>query len=399
MTKQHGLTAGLLVILAFLAAVGPLATDMYLPSFTAISRDLEAPPSSVQATLTAFMLGIGIGQLVLGPVSDRWGRRPVLLIALAVFAASGIAMIFTPNVALFVALRAVQGVSGAGGIVLSRAIIADLATGAAAVRALSLQALMVAVAPLIAPIIGGSLADIIGWRGVLTVVASAGTLMLVLAVAYVRESLPITQHQHGGIRQMAGNFSRLLGDRDYRLFIAIASASFAAMLAYVSASPFVLQVMLGATPLQFSLAFAVGALALVLGNILNARLAGRMHPLRMLTLGSIAACVAACAIMLLTVTGALSVLAFVPCAFVLSGGVALVMANTNALALARADFARGAGAALLGAFQFLGGALVSPIVGAWGEDTALPMATAIIVASAISLTCVLAVRARGTSIR
>ena len=385
------LTPGLLVVLAVIAAVGPLATDMYLPAFTDIAADLGSHPSSVQLTLTTFMLGLGIGQLFLGPLSDRWGRRRVLILALAVFAASSIAMTFTPNVEIFIALRTVQGLSGAAGIVLTRAVIADTEKGAAAVRAFSLLAMMVAIAPLVAPLAGGVISEHWGWRGVLAVVAAVTVLMFALACLFVHESLPADQRQVGGIGRTFANFARLIRDRNFVLLMIVVSMGFGTLLAYISASPFVAQVMLGMSPTQFSLAFAAGALSMVAANLLNARAAGRVRPIRMLLLGSALVLGAAVAMTVFTATGALSAAVFIPSAFVLSGGVALVMANTSAIALGRADFARGSGSALLGAAQFLGGSVVSPIVGAWGEHTALPMALTMLTTSSIAVVCVLAV--------
>lgn len=385
------LTPGLLVVLAVIAAVGPLATDMYLPAFTDIATDLGSNPSSVQLTLTTFMLGLGIGQLFLGPLSDRWGRRGVLIIALAVFAASSIAMTFTPNVEIFIALRTVQGLSGAAGIVLSRAVIADTEKGTAAVRAFSLLAMMVAIAPLIAPLAGGVISEFWGWRGVLAVVAAVTVLMFALACLFVHESLPPDQRHVGGISRTLANFARLTRDRNFLLLMVVVSMAFGTLLAYISASPFVAQVMLGMSPTQFSLAFAVGALSMVAANLLNARFAGRASPIRMLLIGSGLVLLAAVAMTVFATTGTLTAAGFIPSAFVLSGGVALVMANTSAIALGLADFARGSGSALLGASQFLGGSIVSPIVGAWGEHTALPMALTMLTTSAIAIVCVLVV--------
>ncbi|MBP1325719.1 MFS family permease [Leucobacter exalbidus] len=149
-SASRGLTTGLLVTLAFLSAAGPFATDLYLPTFTNIAHDLGTVPSGVQLTLTAFMFGLGLGQLFLGPMSDSFGRRKILLIGLGAFTVASCAMVFSPTIEVFIALRFVQGMAGAAGIVLARAIVADLAKGTAAVRAFSLLAMIGAVAPLVA---------------------------------------------------------------------------------------------------------------------------------------------------------------------------------------------------------------------------------------------------------
>lgn len=388
-SAPRGLTTGLLTVLGFLSAVGPFSVDLYLPAFTDIARDLGASPSGVQFTLTAFMLGLGLGQLYLGPLSDRIGRRGVLLVALGVFALASCTMVFSPAVEIFTALRLIQGVAGASGVVLSRAIIADLARGSDAIRAFSLLAMIVAVAPLVAPLVGGFLAEHFGWRGVLGVLGCISIVMFTLALLLVPETLPVTQRQLGGARLALSNFGKLTRDRLFVLFAFAVACNFAALLAYIGGAPFVGQVMLGMSPTQFSLAFASGALAMVLANLINARLAGRVSPTLMLFIGSCATALSGIAFTTLALTGSLSVPGYVACAFLLSAGAALTSANGSALALGRADFARGSGSALLGAIQFFSGAIAPPIVGIWGDQTALPMSIMIIAGALASGACAL----------
>lgn len=387
--RSERLTVGLLVTLAFLSAVGPFATDLYLPAFTAIAEDLGTYPSQVQLTLTSFMVGLGLGQLVLGPISDRLGRRNVLLIALGLFTLASIGTVFAPGIELFVALRFVQGLAGASGVVLSRAIIADLAKGVEALKALSFLAMIVSVAPLVAPIAGGMLTDALGWRGVLAVLALVTLLMFTAAVFVVPETLPPHQRQIGGTRRALSNFGKLFRDPIFLLLVLTQMFNFAAFLGYISASPFVGQAILGMSPTQFSFAFAAGALAMVLLNFTNARLAGKIAPVRMLVIGASLVAAAGTAFGLLAVTHTLSIASYIACAFVLSGGVALVSSNSTALALGRADFARGSGSAILGAMQFAGGGLTPPLVGAWGDHTAVPMALTIFIGATISMMCAL----------
>ncbi|MFV0435502.1 MAG: multidrug effflux MFS transporter [Leucobacter sp.] len=378
------LTAGLLAVLSFLAAVGPFATDMYLASFTSIARDLGAQPSSVQLTLTAFLFGMGIGQLLLGPLSDQVGRRPVIVTGLAVFAASSIAMAFSPNIEIFIALRAVQGLSGAAGVVVSRAIAVDLAKGADAIRAISLIAMFVGLGPLIAPPVGGAILTVGDWRAVLGTLAGIALAMFLLAAFVVPESLPKSARAASGLRTSLRNFGLLLANRRFLLLTVVFGLGFGSMMAYISASPFVGQVVLGMPPFLYSLAFAAGALAMILANMTNARLAGRVPPQRMLMIG---ACLSLASGAILTVTsigGLLTPALFIVCAFALTGGTGLIMSNASALALSLAEEARGSGSALLGAAQFAVGGLASPIVGAWGEHTALPMALFVLAASLLS---------------
>ena len=385
MSARPKFTRGLLAVLSFLAATGPFATDMYLSSFTSIARDLGAPASSVQLTLTAFLLGMGAGQLVLGPLSDQHGRRRILLAALAVFAATSIAMVFSPSIEVLIALRFVQGFAGAAGVVISRAIAVDLTEGAESIRAISLIALFVGLGPLLAPPIGGAIAAVSDWRMVLAALAFLAAAMLVLAALLIPESLPRAQRHAGGLMSAVRNFGKLLRDRTFLLLMSVFGLGFGGMMAYISASPFVGQVVLGMSPFVYSLAFALGALAMITANTINARLAGRVPPTRMLLLGTLLAVAAGAALTALTLTGALTPIAFIVCAFTLTGGTGFIMSNASALALARAREARGAGSALLGAAQFAVGGLASPIVGAWGEHTALPMALFVLAVAALAV--------------
>lgn len=384
MTERRRLTPGLLAVLSFLAAVGPFATDMYLASFTSIARDLGSQPSSVQLTLTAFLIGMGAGQLVLGPLSDRCGRRPVLVISLAVFAAASIAMIFSPNIAVFVVLRAVQGIAGSAGVVVSRAIAVDLSEGAAAIRAISLIAMFVGLGPLIAPPIGGAILAVGDWRAVLATLAAIATAMFALAAIFVPESLPREARSRAGFLAALGKLGAMLGDGRFLLLMCVFGLGFGSMMSYISASPFVGQIVLGMSPILYSLAFAAGAAAMIVANSINASLAGRVPAQRMMLIGSALSLTAGIALTALTLTGALSPALFIVCAFALTGGTGLTMSNASALALSLAEGSRGSGSALLGASQFAVGGLASPLVGAWGEHTALPMALFVLTASALA---------------
>ncbi len=385
MTAGPKFTRGLLAVLSFLAATGPFATDMYLSSFTRIADDLGAPASSVQLTLTAFLLGMGSGQLVLGPLSDQWGRRRILLGALVVFAAASIAMVFSPTIEVLIALRFVQGFAGAAGVVISRAIAVDLTEGADSIRAISLIALFVGLGPLLAPPVGGAIAALSDWRMVFAALAVLAVAMLVLASLFVPESLPQAQRHASGLRAAARGFAMLLRDRRFVLLMCVFGLGFGGMMAYISASPFVGQVVLGMPPFVYSLAFALGALAMITANTINARLAGRVPPTRMLLIGTLLALASGATLTALTLSDALSPAAFIACAFALTGGTGFIMSNASALALARAREARGAGSALLGAAQFAVGGLASPLVGAWGEHTALPMALFVLAVAVLAV--------------
>ena len=390
MTAPH-LTRRLVVVLGFLSAVGPFAIDMYLASLPQIADQLEAAPATVQLTLTAFLLGLGVGQLLLGPLSDMWGRRRVLLLATAAFTLTSVALIASPNIEVFVGLRLLQGLSGAAGVVVARAIAVDLSTGRTAVRALSLIATVGGLGPLIAPPIGGLVASFSGWRGVLTALAVIAVLMLVLAWLVVPESLPRELRHTGGLRTMRASFAHFMRDRVYLGYTGAYVSGFAGLFAYVAASPFVGQIILGMPPLLYGLGFAGGGAALLVANLINATYAPRIGPERMLVVGASLGVASGVVMTVSAATGILSVPLFLACAFTTMGGAGLTFGNANALGLARATASnRGAGAALMGACQFAVGALVTPIVGLWGEETAVPMAGVMLLGAAVSLTLGLA---------
>lgn len=380
------LTPGFLAVLALLAMTSPLATDMYLASFTQIAADLQTGASSVQLTLTTFLFGIGLGQLFFGPLSDRYGRRPVLLVALSLLVADSIALVFVPNIQLLIALRFIQGFVGAAGVVISRAIAVDISKGVQAVQALSLIATMVALGPLIAPMIGGFVGQYAGWRVVLGVLAGLTVLMLVLTIFLIPETLPPNKRSHGGLLAAFGSVGTLMKDRVFVGYVITFSMGFGAMMAYISGSPFVGQVVLDMNQVQYGLSFAAGATALILANLLNARLARTVGPRTMQVVGVSLALGAGTLMLALILTGWLSIPSFIVSAFLLSGGVGLIMSNSTALALARAEDARGSGSALLGAGQFLVGGSASPIVGMGGEATALPMGIVVATLALVSFT-------------
>lgn len=375
--SKQPLSLGILATLGFIAMASSVSTDMYLPSFADVARDLDASASEVQLTLTLFFFGVGAGQLLLGPIADRRGRRVVLLTSLVVFAAASTAMVFVPTIEMLLVLRFVQGLAGAAGLVLSRAIAADLSTGETAAKALSFIVMVSGLGPLIAPLLGGFAHEWWGWRGALAALATVGVLMLLLSWRVIPESLPAARRTSGSIIAVFRPFGGIL--RDGR-FVALAigfALSFGGVMSYVSASPFVGQGLLGMSPLTYSFSFATSASAMVIANSVNIRVVGAVGPARMLMIGSGLLLSGGILMLAFNLTGTLAPWNFILGAFVLTAGGGLILSNTSALALARVPTVRGSGSALLGALQFLFGGIAAPIVGLWGEETALPMALAV----------------------
>ncbi|WOQ70111.1 multidrug effflux MFS transporter [Microbacterium limosum] len=385
MRREPRLTPALLTALGFITAVGPVAVDFYLPSFTDIGSDLGAGASAVQLTLTGFLVGVACGQLLLGPLSDRLGRRRVLVAGMAVFALASAAMVFSPSIEVFVALRAVQGFAGAVGMVLGRAIAVDLAGPAKAVRPLSLIMTLVGLGPIVGPPVGGILAGVWGWRGTLGAMAVFAAMMFVLALVVIPESLPPDRRARGGVGAVVRGLGGLLREPGFRGYLVAFALGFGALMAYLSASPFVAQVVLGLDPVEYGLTFAIGASGMVVANLVNAAIAPRVGPRRMLAVGQGMLLGAGIVLVVLSAAGILQVWSFLALVIPLCAGTGLIMSNATALALARADGRRGAGSALLGAGQFTTAAALSPLVGLAGEGTAVPMAVIVVTCGAIGI--------------
>lgn len=378
-------------VLALLTAVAPLSIDMYLPAFPAMAEEFGTSASAVQFTLTSFMVGLASGQLILGPLSDRFGRRPLMLAGTFVCILAAVACAVAPNIAALTAFRFVQGFSGAAGVVLSRAVVADRAHGAVAARAFSLMMIINGAAPVLAPLIGGSLMGVIGWRGVFWILAGLAVAMFIGVVAVLTETHPKDRRHTGGVTAMLRDARSVLTNRVYIGYTLAFAFGFTVMFAYISASPFVLQNVLGLTPLHYSFAFAANAAGIVIMNAVNARIVGRFGQRRLLHLGVGLLVLFS---VLLLVDALLGPVLWASL-LLLWGAVAslgLVAANATALALDQVRHAAGTGSAVLGALQFGLAAVVSPIVGLGGDHTALPMAVAMVVSAGIGAAALLLTR-------
>lgn len=389
MSSRPRLTPLLLGVLGFTGAVSPFATDMYLSSFGSIQTDLVTTASMVQLTLSVFFLGTAVGQLFIGPISDILGRRKLLLTSFSIYVAAGIALIFTPTIEVFIGLRLLLGFTGAAGIVLARAIAADLSEGETAVKALSVIAMMGGLGPLLAPPIGALTHDLWGWRGTLAALAALSAVMLILAWIFIPESLPAANRNSSRLLHMFSPLLSIVTRPRYVCFALAFGLGFTSMMTYISASPFVGLNVLGMTPLQYALGFAVGGAALISSNFLNSRIAPRFGPNRMLTFGVILLTIGTAGLLLPSLLGNLSIWGFITCAFILTAGAGFTMSNSSALALAETPHARGLGAALLGALQFSIAGIFAPVVGAWGEHTSIPMGVLATTMALLAAVCAL----------
>ncbi|MDA3649459.1 multidrug effflux MFS transporter [Saccharopolyspora indica] len=357
-----------IVVLGALIALGPLTIDMYLPALPAIGNDLAASASTVQLTLTGTLLGLGIGQLLIGPFSDIVGRRLPLIIGTALHILASVACLFAPNIAVLGTLRTLQGIGAAAAMVVALAVVRDLFSGRAAATALSRLMLVMGVAPILAPSLGGAILLTGSWRGVFGALAIIGAVLLVVAIFALKESLPPERRQAAQFRPVLRTYRQLITDRDFVLLAIVAALAMSALFSYISGSSFVLQEQFGLDQQSFGLVFGVGAVALIGASQFNVVLLNRYSPKQIVFGALVAATAAGLVLTALTTTGTGGLYGFIVPLWLVLGAMGFVLPNAPALALSRHGEAAGTAAALLGAGQFGLGALIAPLVGLLGND-------------------------------
>ena len=376
----------LVVLLGALSAFGPLSMDMYLPGLPSMARDLSAPAWAAQLTITTSMLGLACGQLVAGPLSDALGRRRPLLTGVAAYMVASLLCAAAPTVWLLLAFRLVQGLAGAAGIVIARAIVRDLHEGVEAARFFALLMLVGGLAPILAPLVGGALLHVTDWRGIFVALAGIGAVLLVAAWATFRETLAPANRHRGGLVATLHVFRGLVRDRPFMGYTLSAGLVFAAMATYISGSPFVLQDIHGISPQLFSVIFASNAIGIMAASQTSRALVGRYGPRAMLGAGVWIAAAGGLGV-LVSVLADLGLAALLPSLFVMVSSVGVVLPNAAALALADHPRTAGSASALLGVTQFATGALAAPLAGVGGSQTALPMAIVMATLPLAGLAC------------
>lgn len=376
-TARDGVRLRDVAILGGLTALGPLSTDMYLPALPAVSRDVGATMALTQITLTAAILGLALGQVVAGPLSDRFGRRRPLLFGVAAFVVASLLCLAAPNASSLIVFRAAQGLAGAAGIVISLAIARDLFAGRALARGISLLMTVNFLAPIVAPVLGGQLLRFASWRSVFGALALIGVALLAAGAFGLGETLPSERRQTGGIPTALRAFRGLLAERRFVGYALVCGFAFAAGIVYISVSPFVLEAAYGLSPQRLSLLFGVNALGLAGMAQASARLASRASPRTLLAWG-VAGIAGAGAALLIATLGGLGLGGVLASLFILVASLGLVAPNATALALADIDPRQaGSASALLGVLQMSIGAVSAPLVGLAGSASAVPMAVAI----------------------
>jgi MFS transporter, DHA1 family, multidrug resistance protein len=369
----------LVLVLGALIALGPMTIDMYLPAFPALAADLNASDSATQLTLTGMLGGLAFGQLVIGPLSDAFGRKRPLVTGLLVHAVASVLAAAAPSIYLLASVRVLQGFAGAAISVVAMAIVRDLFSGYAVARLMSRLMLVIGLAPILAPSVGGIILEWTSWRGIFAVLAAAAVVLTFVAVLGVRETLPVERRRPANLRATLATYRGLIRDRAFLALVFIGGFMMSAMFAYVAGSSFVLQDGYGLSELAFGLVFGLNAAGLTIASQLNPLLIRRFGVLNVLSGAMIAGVLSASALVVAGLTGVGGLAGvLVPLALVVASA-GLSLPNTPALALTRHGEAAGTAAAMLGAVQFGVGALVAPIVGMFGSTTAAPMGLVMVV--------------------
>ena len=394
--RQARLTAGLVATVIFLTAIAPLATDMYVPAFPRVAADLTTTATQVQLTLTTFFVGMALGQLAGGPVSDQRGRRVPLLAAILAMTAASIVCALTPTIGVMTAARFVQGFAGGWAMVIGRAVIVDLARGAQLVRVLNVIAAVGGIAPIVGPLLGAAILQLSHWRVSFWAVAALGVAMILAVLIAVPESLPPERRHGGGLRNFVTAGRVVLGNREYVGYVVVAGAAMGALFAYVATSAFVLQSMNGLSPIAYSIDFAANAAGMTVAALLAARLAGRVSTRKLILLGQLAALASGVAMLVGALWFDTPLILAMACFFVLMTAQGLMIPNGGALASAAVPDHPGTGSAVQGFVQWVAAGTIAPIAGLGGEHTAVPMATLMITGAAISLAGLLVVAKPGS---
>ncbi|MDD9268342.1 multidrug effflux MFS transporter [Paenibacillus sp. GCM10023248] len=374
----------LALLLGIFSMLGPFTIDMYLPAFPEIVNQFGTTASLVQLSLTSCLLGLGIGQLVMGSLSDVYGRRNPLLISMAFYVVAGLACAISPNIWLLIASRFVQGFAASAGIVISRAIARDLYSGHELTKFFSLLLLVGNLGPLVAPVTGSGVLKFTSWVGVFIALTLLGIFLLAVTKWQLQESLPLERRRPSNFTEQLRNYGSLFRDRQFMGYMLAQGIMIAGVFAYVSGTPFIYQNIYGVSPTVFALLFGSNGVSLIIGSQIVGRMTHRVSEQAFLLFGLCLAALASITVLIVAFVHGPLVAIVIPLFFFVA---AIGITSTAAfpLAMESQGHMAGSAAALLGVVPFLLGAVVSPLVGIAGEDTAVPLGVIILLTSAAAM--------------
>lgn len=375
----------MVAVLCLLTVFGPISMDLYLPVLPALTDDLGASTSAAQLTVTACLLGLAAGQVVAGPLSDRFGRRRPLLVGVTAYVAASVLCAVSPTIEALVAARLVQGLAGAVGIVIAQAAGRDLYSGARLLRYYGRLTVLAGLAAIVGPVIGGQLAKLTDWRGAFVFLAVVGVAILGVSAGVLRETLPPQRRRTGGLADSGRVFRRLLTDKVFLGAVLLSGFVNAALFAYLSGATFVLQGIYGLSPQGYSLAFGLNSLGFATFGFLAARTSARWSVRGTLATGLVMVVAGASGVLVTAVVN-LPLAAIVVSLLTMVSGVAVTTPPATSLALENHPDVAGSASSLLGLARFAFGGLAAPLVGLAGAGSAVPLGIVVLTAALLSLT-------------
>ena len=372
------------LLLGSLTAVGPLSLDMYLPALPIVATELHTTTSLAQLSLTACLIGIAVGQLIFGPLSDIRGRRRPLIFSLTVYVIASVLCAFSTTIWVFIGLRFIQGLSGAAGIVIARASARDMYSGKDLTKFIALLALVNGAAPILAPISGGFVLNFASWNAVFIIIGIIGLLLFLAVTLFLPETLPKENRSEGSMLAVVKTFGILFKDRVFMGIAGTIAFIMSSMFAYIAGSPFVLQNLYNVTPQQFSMLFALNGVGIIIAAQVTGRLSSTVSEVKLLFTGVLLSLTGSI-LLVIVVSNELPLVAMTVALFFVVSSVGMVSTSAFSLGMQSQEKSAGSASAFLGLLPFIGGAIVAPLVGIAGDQTAWPMGIIILTCSSSAL--------------
>lgn len=379
----RGLAPSALITLGALTTLGPFSTDAFLPALPRMADELAAANGQVQLTLTGVTVGMALGQLFAGPLSDGVGRRRPLLVGSVAMAASAVGAALAPNLAVLVAWCVAMGLAASCGMVLSRAVVSDRVEGPALVSSYALLGTLTSIGPIASPIVGVVVLTLFGWRAIFVTLGLLAAACFVALAFAVPESLALGRRIPHPLRSLPRNTMTALRSPTYLGAATVIWFAFAAMFAYIAGSAFMVQSVLGLSPFAYSITFGVNGVGLILAGILTARLSGRMNAHDVIAIGLGMQGVAAVVILVTALTGTVSVWTLLPALFLIASSMGIIFGPATTISLHGLRHVAGTALAVIGSVQFVGAAIVSPLVEIDGPHNPVPFGVVIAVCVAL----------------
>lgn len=372
-------------ILGSLSALGPLTIDMYLPGFTVIAKDLGVSISYIQYTLSAYFIGLSIGQIFYGPVADRFGRKLPIIIGFSIFCISSIVCANSTNAMTLIISRFFQALGGSSTIVISRAIVRDKFENKDAVKVFSLLMLVMGIAPIIAPLLGGTFIDMYGWRSIFYFLAAYSFVFIIIVIFFLEETLGPEKRQKKSLKEILGLYKKLTCDSHLMAYTFIGGFTFGAMFAYIAGSPFVFMEIYGIDKDVYAYFFGANAMGLIAGSQINRYFINQYTSEQILRTVVHVIAISATILFCTTYFNIGGFLGLVIPLFIIISCLGFTMPNTTAIAMQPQGRNAGAASALMGTLQFVVASVASSLVGLLHDGTAFPMTVTILISTMMAL--------------